>query len=240
MFAALAGWRGLATHLARRPSDEAREEAEVVLRRIPQELRSTPDAAESARWMADPVRLQEVCEAAVRTLIALPVGAPSLRLLADQAAKTLAGVAQALQGLALLVADPARPLGHWSGVRLRVPDWLPSCVNAGRALVAIGAAELFWILTAWPNGTSAIIFATVPVLLFPPRADQAYAVTLEFMIGTALAAVFAAIVKFAVLPGLATFTGFSLALGLLPSVDGPIPMFNLAVMRMAMLVVRNV
>lgn len=64
--------------------------------------------------------------------------------------------------------------------------------------------------------------------------------TLEFMIGTALAAVFAAIVKFAVLPGLATFTGFSLALGLLPSVDGPIPMFNLAVMRMAMLVVRNV
>ena len=35
-----------------------------------------------------------------------------------------------------------------------------------------------------------------------------------YMVGTVLAAVFAAIVKFAVLPGLATFAGFSIALGL--------------------------
>ena len=73
---------------------------------------------------------------------------------------------------------------------------------------------VFWIVTAWPNGASAIIFAAIAVLLFSPRADQAYTITMSFMVGTGLTAVFAAVVEFAVLPGITTFVGFSLALGL--------------------------
>jgi uncharacterized membrane protein YccC len=214
MFAALAGWRTAAVHLARLPNDRARAEAEAVLGSVPQELRSGPEAGEPTRWMADPVRLREICEAAVRTLIALPAGTPSLRLLADQTAKVLAGMAQALNALALLVADPARSPARRRGVRLRVPDWLPALVNAGRAFVVIGAAELFWIVTAWPDGASAITFAAIVVILLAPRADQAYAIAISFMVGTVLATVCAAIVKFAVLPKLDTFAGFSIALGL--------------------------
>ena len=56
-----------------------------------------------------------------------------------------------------------------------MPDWLPPLVNAGRAFVVIGAAELFWIVTEWPNGAGAITFAAIVVILFAPRADQAYA-----------------------------------------------------------------
>jgi uncharacterized membrane protein YccC len=213
LFAALAGWRTLATHLARLPDDRARDEAEAVLRSVPQELRSAPEAGEPTRWMADPICLREVCEAAVRTLIAIPAGTPSLRLLADQTAKVLAGMAQALNGLALLLADPPRsPTGR--RFRLHVPDWLPALVNAGRAFVAIGAAALFWIVTAWPDGASAITFAAIVVILLAPRADQAYAIAISFMVGTVLATVFAAIIKFALLPGLVTFAGFSIALGL--------------------------
>jgi uncharacterized membrane protein YccC len=213
LFAALAGWRTVAAHLARLPDDRARDEAESILRSVPQELRSAPERAEPARWIADPVRLHGVCEAAVRTLIALPAGTPSLRLLADQAANVLAGMTQALNGLALLLADPVRsPTGR--RFRLYVPDWLPGLVNAGRAFVAIGAAALFWIVTAWPNGASAITFAAIAVILFAPRAEQAYTVIMGYMAGTVLAAVFAAIVKFALLPGLSTFAGFSIALGL--------------------------
>ena len=152
LFAALAGWRTVAVHLARLPDDKARQEADAVLQSMPQELRSAPVQGEPARWMADPVGLRRICEAAVRTLVALPAGTPSLRLLADQTAKVLAGISHALNGLALLVADPARPVPRGRGFRLRVPDWLPSLVNAGRAFVAIGAVELFWIVTAWPNG----------------------------------------------------------------------------------------
>ena len=70
---------------------------------------------------------------------------------------------------------PADPSPGRRGFRLRVPDWLPALVNAARAFVAIGAVELFWIVTAWPNGASAIVFAAIVVLLFSPRGDLAYA-----------------------------------------------------------------
>ena len=78
----------------------------------------------------------------------------------------------------------------------------------------IGAAELFWIFSAWPNGAGAITFAAIGVILFAPRADQAYATAIGFMIGTSLTAAFAAIIAFAVLPNTETFAAFSLAIGL--------------------------
>jgi uncharacterized membrane protein YccC len=95
-----------------------------------------------------------------------------------------------------------------------VPDWLPSLVNAGRAFVAIGAAVLFWITTAWPNGAFAMTFAAIVVTLFAPRADQVHAITMSFMVGTALATIFAAIIKFAALPGLETFAAFGIVMAL--------------------------
>jgi uncharacterized membrane protein YccC len=69
-------------------------------------------------------------------------------------------------------------------------------------------------MTEWPNGAFAIVFAAVGVLLFAPRADQAYATAKSFMAGNVLATVFTAIIAFAVLPGLETFEAFSLAIAL--------------------------
>ena len=194
--------------------DQARREADAVLRAVPQELRSAPVLGEPAHWINDPIGLRRICEAAVRRLISLPAYTPSLRLLSDQTAEVLAGISHALNGLALLVDDPARPVARRGGVRLRVPDLLPSLVNAGRAFVTIGAVELFWIITEWPNGAGAITFAAVTVLLLAPRADQAYAAAMSFMVGTSLSAILAAIIAFAVLPNLETYAAFSLALGL--------------------------
>ncbi len=214
LLAALAGWRTVAVHLVRVSHDEARQEADAVLRAVPQELRSAPVQGEPARWRDDPVGLRRICEAAVRRLISLPAATPSLRLLADQTAEVLAGISHALNGLALLLADPARSVPRRGGVRLRVPDLLPSLVNAGRAFVTIGAVELFWIITEWPYGASAITFAAVTVILLAPRADQAYAAAMSFMVGTSLSAILAAIIAFAVLPKLETYAAFGLALGL--------------------------
>jgi fusaric acid resistance family protein len=187
LLAAVAGWRIVAVHLVQLPHDPARQGAGAVLQAVPQELRSEPEQGDLARWIADPIGLHSLCEAAVRALIALPAGTPSLRLLADQTAEVLVGISHALNGLALLVADPARPVSRSRGVRsLRIPDWLPALVNAGRAFVVIGAVELFWIVTAWPNGAGALIFAAIGVILFAPRADQAYAAAMSFMVGTGL------------------------------------------------------
>jgi uncharacterized membrane protein YccC len=213
LFAALSGWRMVAVHLEQLPSDRGRREADLIQRNLPQEMRSAPVRGETTSWTVDPLRARHACAAAVRALAALPDRTPSLRLLADQTAEALIGIRRALDGL-LLLADPARTSRGPRGARFHVPDLLPSLVNAARVFVTIVAVELFWIATAWPNGPQAIVFAAVAVILFSPRADQAYATATSFMLGTALSAAFAAVVKFAVLPDVATFAGFSLAIGL--------------------------
>lgn len=213
LFAALAGWRTVAVLLTRLPHAEVRQAADAVLQSIPPELRSA-DSGVPAAWMADPVRPRRACETAVRTLSALPADTPAVRLLADQTAKVLAGISDALNGLALLVDSPVRLLAPQRGFRLRVVDWLPAFVNAGRTFIAIGIVAIFWIITEWPNGAFAITFTAIVVLLFSPRADQAYAAAKSFVTGIALATVFTAIIAFAVLPGLETFEAFSLSIGL--------------------------
>jgi uncharacterized membrane protein YccC len=214
LFRALDGWRGVATHLSRLRDDIDWHAAEPVLRSIPPELRAVREPGSSARWMADPMALRRICEQAVRTLLALPAGAPSLRLLADEAAKVLAGLVRVLDGLALLVDAPCRLAPRHRGFRLNLPDWFPALVNAAHAVVTIGVIELFWIATAWPNGASTIVFGTIVVLLLSPRGDLAYRGAVAFALGTVGSVLCAAIIKFAVLPALQTFPTFCVAIGL--------------------------
>jgi uncharacterized membrane protein YccC len=213
LFAALSGWRTAAVHLEFLRSDNGRMEADIVLESIPPELRSVSAQEQAADWTIDPSSGRKACVGAARTLTSLAADTPSLRLLADSAAEALIGVRRALDGLLLLI-DPARNAPASRSVWFGVPDLLPALVNGLRAFVTIGAVELFWVVTAWPNGAQAIVFAAIAVIVFSPKADQAYTTTMSFMTGTSLAAALAAIVKFAVLPGLTTFAGFTLAIGL--------------------------
>jgi uncharacterized membrane protein YccC len=214
LLAALAAWRTVGLRLARLPDHAGRQQADAVLLSLPPELRSAPVPGDPSVWSGDPLAMRRACAAAVRKLLAMPAASASLRLLADQTAQVLAGLCHALDGLAQLVGDPARRRSR-RGARLRVADWLPSLVNAGRAFVTIGAVEVFWIVTEWPNGASAITFTAIGVLLFAPRADEAYATTMRFMVGVGAAAVCAAIVAFAALPNVESFAGFSIVMGLL-------------------------
>jgi uncharacterized membrane protein YccC len=166
------------------------------------------------RWLDRPAHLLGLCAAARRRLILLPAGTPSRRLLLDRTAELLAALSQAIAGLALLRDEPDRPRDPHRGFRLRVPDWRPAFANAGRAFLAIAALEAFWIVSAWPNGASAVIWAMVCVTLFGPLAERAYAGAMGYTAGTGIAAVFAAIAAFLVLPRMETFLGFSVALGL--------------------------
>jgi uncharacterized membrane protein YccC len=214
LFRALNGWRGIATHLHRSLEGVEGQQAQTILRNIPPELRSAGEPGASARWMADPMALRRVCDQAVQTLLALPADSPSLRLLVDKTAAVLGGMSQLLDGLMLLTDAPGRlPPGDRS-YRLSVPDWLPAFVNAARAFLAISAVELFWVVTAWPNGALAIVFTAIVVLLLSPKGDLAYGAALAFGLGTFAVVPFAAIVRFAVLPALQGFPAFCGALGL--------------------------
>jgi uncharacterized membrane protein YccC len=214
LFEALGGWSAVMWRLARLPDDAARQEADAVLKSVPLELRSAPSRGIATSWVTDPTGMRRLCDAAVRRLIAMPTGTPSLRLIADQTARLLAGLSDVLDGLALLVANPPRHQGDRRRARLHVPDWLPALMNAGRAFVTIGAVEIFWIATEWPNGAVAITFAAISVIIFAPKADVAYTVAMSFMVGIGLAAVCAAIAEFVGLPNVETFVGFSIVMGL--------------------------
>src|SRR5215831_16710305 len=213
LLAALRAWRIVGVRLTQLPDRVAREQADAVLRNIPQQLRSAARLGGPAPWMADPESMRGLCGAGARTLIAMPAGTPSLRLLTDQTARVLTGLMRALDALALLTGK-ADPSDAGRRARLHVADWWPAFVNAGRAFVMIGAAALFWIVTAWPNGALAITFTTIVVTLLAPRADEAYAVALGFSVGVGLGTVGAAIVGFAALPTVQTFLGFSIMIGL--------------------------
>jgi uncharacterized membrane protein YccC len=214
LFAALSGWRTVAAHLQSLRSDHVGREAAIVFGKIPPELCSVPAQDEATDWTVDPFTGRKLCAAAVRTLSSLAADTPSLRLLADRTAEALIGIRCALDGLRLVI-DPARNVPGPRSGRFSVPDLLPAFVNAVRVFATISAVEIFWIVTGWPNGATAFVFAAITVILFSPRADQAYTIAMSFMIGSGLAAGLAAIVKFAVLPSLTTFAGFSLALGLI-------------------------
>jgi uncharacterized membrane protein YccC len=214
LFLAIDGWRTVAVHLGQLRCHEAQQQAATILLSLPIDLRSALESASDKRWLTDTESLRKSCTTAQRTLLALPADTPSLRLLADRIAKMLVGILRVLDGLALLVGAPGRPGADKQKFQLSVGDWLPALHNAGRAFLAIGAVALFWVVTAWPSGTSAMLFTSIVVLLLAPRGDQAPMAALAFALGTAIAVPCAAIIKFAVLPNFETFAAFSLILGL--------------------------
>jgi Predicted membrane protein len=199
LFSALAGWRTVANHLEH-ASDQNQRDIDEVAARLPGELRAISPAA-------NPIALCQICRTAARELFVMRCTSPSEQLMADHSAKAMTGLAAAFDGLALLT-NPRGPAPRSRVARVRVPDWLPSIVNAVRILFTLVAVELFWIWTAWPNGAFAIAFAAITVILLAPIQDEAAAAAQTFLYGCALAMVLAAIIGFAVLPKMDTFVGF--------------------------------
>ncbi len=200
-------WRTLAIHLgpsSRSNDDKDRTPIEPIVRG----LAVTPQEA-----LRNPARLRDACGGAARAAVRIAPASPPSQLMADAVAVGLIGMARALNGLTLLV-DPARTRRADSLSVVTVPDWLPPSVVAVRAFAATALVSLFWIVTAWPSGTTAIIFAVVAVVLFPLQGERAYSAAMSFLIGCVLSAVFAGLILFGVLPRVSSFVGLALTLGL--------------------------
>ncbi len=204
LFAALSGWRILESHLRGLPPDTAREEAARVAERLPARWRSA--AADGSDEAADRRDL-----ATVRRLAELDTDSVSQRLLADAAARVALGLSAAANGVALL-HDPAAARDPARRPSVAIADALPALVNAIRVFVSIGAAILFWILTEWPSGLTAITFMAVTVLLLSPQQERSGPAALGFGLGTLLTACLAAVVNFALLPNHEGFLGLALIL----------------------------
>ena len=214
LFTVIASWRIVAEHLREVADEAGARMAPAVLRVIPDHFRCGHLEGEAAtRWAADPLELRQSARETAFALMRLPAQDPSERLVTDRAAQAMLGLAHAFNGL-LFIDDPRLADVQPRIARLHVPDWLPPSINAGRIFVTMGLAQLFWIITAWPDGASAVTFAAVIVILFSPRDEQAYPLALDFFYAMILVAIVAAVIDFVVLPKMETFLGFSLALGL--------------------------
>lgn len=210
LFTALANWRAVAVRLKQLGSDRARQDAETVLHRLPGEMLSAP--LDRAHFLSEPATLRRICESSARRLVGSHPDTPSDRLLTIRTSEVFAGLGNALNALALLTDQPVRPVSR--RFELRIPDMLSALTNGARAFITIAIVEIFWIATAWPGGAGAITWTAITVILFAPRADQAYLNAFSFAIGNCFAAAFAAFVLFAVLPHVQTFIGFALVIGL--------------------------
>ena len=205
----ISAWRKVAFALARNSDAVTPREVHAIHDLLPQP-RLSPHASES---MEEAAELRKACCSAVRKLTRFDADTPMQRLLADNAAAGLLGMSRALNGLTAVI-DPRDAIRVKGRAHLHVADWMPAFINAVRCLFAVGAISLFWIVSAWPNGVTAITFCAVIVILLPPSGDAAYSAAVLFLQGSALAAVLSAIVVFGILPKVITFPTFCLTIGL--------------------------
>jgi uncharacterized membrane protein YccC len=204
---ALAGWQATASHLSGTAYDPpARQELGAILKELSRALAEAELHDSAHRGAADPRNLRRIYRRTMRALTAAPIGGASKQLLFDHAASVLAGVSQSLCGLAVILGEPPSAQVFNGRHLMAVSDWAPPLINACRAFLAISVAELFWVLTAWPSGLICVIWTAITIILFGPRADQAYAGVMRFLFGCSATVVFAGVVKFAVLPQLESFS----------------------------------
>jgi len=208
LFSAMSSWRAIEWHLDQRPRLITEAGAEAVLAAQPGV--AFPDAllVEAAK---DPALLRDKLQRGSRSLLDLPAANASARLLLDQTGKALVGLAQSINGIALLRAPSSaktvapRPVG-------RTFDPLVASLNGLRVALAIAASALFWIFSQWPNGPFFIIFAMIVSLLYAKQDERAFDVGLSMALGCGIAAAGAGVLKFLLLPSHESYVAFSLLL----------------------------
>jgi uncharacterized membrane protein YccC len=192
LFVALSAWRGVANHVGvnQKQSSDA-----VCIGLLPAVSKLAATSWLDARAVHDICVDGQSC--AGRT------SAPDLssRLIVHGVRRTLQAFEHVTQALMLLTnRDIVSP--KTLRTRLYVPDSLPVALNALRIIIALSVAELFWMLTGWPDGPKMILFTAVGLLVFSARVADAYSRALEYAIGTAFAGAVAVLLNFAVLPAL--------------------------------------
>jgi uncharacterized membrane protein YccC len=89
-----------------------------------------------------------------------------------------------------------------------------------RVFVAVLAASLFWIETAWPIGQFGVVFAAIATLVFASFGDQARALARDYSIGAALMSVLGGVLYFMILPALTWFSQLLIVLIVLYTLIG--------------------
>jgi len=209
LFSAMSSWRTIESHLGGRPRLATETAAESALLALPAEALSSALLAEAAK---DPALLRDKLQRIGCSLLDRPAADTTARLLLDQTGKALLGLAQTMNGIALLrVPSSAKTVVARSFGRTFDP--LVASLNGLRVVLAIAAGALFWIFSQWPDGPTFIIFIVIVSLFYTKQDEQAFDAGLSMTLGCVFAAAGAGVLKFLLLPAHASFEAFSLLLG---------------------------
>jgi len=209
LFSAMSSWRTIESHLGGRPRLATETAAESALLALPAEALSSALLAEAAK---DPALLRDKLQRNGCSLLDRPAADTTARLLLDQTGKALLGLAQTMNGIALLrVPSSAKTVVARSFGRTFDP--LVASLNGLRVVLAIAAGALFWIFSQWPDGPTFIIFIVIVSLFYTKQDEQAFDAGLSMTLGCVFAAAGAGVLKFLLLPAHASFEAFSLLLG---------------------------
>jgi uncharacterized membrane protein YccC len=191
LFVALSVWRGIAKHLSALPRPQATEIGAALL----PGLSKVVDCA----WADGAQLAREISTIESRIAANTATADVSSLLVTDGIVRALQALERVANVLVLASRSVEEPPSR-SPPRTRIPDVLPPVLNAVRILLALLFAQVFWIVTDWPDGPTMITFTAVGVILFSARAEAAFAGAIEFAVGCAGAGVVAIILNLAILP----------------------------------------
>jgi len=191
LFVALSDWRGIASHLSALPRPQATEIGAVLL----PGLSKVADCA----WADGAELAREISSVESQIAASTATADVSSRLVMDGTVRALQALERVADVLVLMSRSVEGPPSR-SPSRTRVPDGLPPILNGVRIFLALLFAQVFWIVTDWPDGPTIITFTAVGVILFSARAEAAFAGAIEFAVGCAGAGVVAIILNLAILP----------------------------------------
>lgn len=163
-------------------------------------------------WLGQPAAARDHCRQAARHLVSYDTETTSQRLLFDQTADALLGLARGANAVALL-ESPQQAQSDPSRNHIHVPDLFTVLVNGLRVGLTVMVAAAIWIELAWPDGQNLMVFGAVITILFAPQAARAYQIVIQFGLGVMAAVILGAIAKFAILPGQQSYLSLILVIG---------------------------
>lgn len=192
---ALVGWRNAGAHLTLH--SESRTSIRDLL--VPLLERIDPAQLDHA-----PRQLRQAAEEVAAQLETLPTRDGAGRIALDATREVVDGLAGLADAIMLLrernsprLAPPRRPFV--------IADPLPALLNGLRVFLAVLLTSTFWVVSAWPNGAFAIVFAAIGTLVFGSFGDKAAPLSKDYALGAAAMVGLGGVLYFAVLPGLSTF-----------------------------------
>lgn len=180
---------------------------------LKRQLGSQLGRLDPAQIVRDPARFRDICRQVLADIRAIPSTDLASGMVVDAARDVVISL-EMMADSVMLLRGQGGERRSWPTPPMVLADPLPALLGGVRVFAAVLATATFSIVTAWPSGPFAVVFAAVATLVFGSFGDQARALAKDYTMGAALMAVVGGVLYFGVLPSLSSFPALVAALAL--------------------------